>query len=74
MKGLFSYYRVFVSVKAFMIAECAGESIYEQHTLPYVYMKREWAEYQMRILQESSEDGLTFKIREVHLVAEGPKR
>ena len=60
-------------IKAYMIAECVGDSIYEAHTIPYVYQKREWAEYQMRILEESAEMGVTFKIREVTLVNEGPK-
>lgn len=59
--------------KAYMIAECVGNSIYEAHTIPFVYMQREWAEYQMRILESTSEPGVTYKIREVTLVNEGPK-
>lgn len=59
--------------RAYMIAECAGPSIYETHTLPFVYLKRDWAEYQMAILEADLEDGLTLKIREVILVNEGPK-
>lgn len=59
--------------KAYMIAECVGDSIYEAHTIPYVYLKIEWAIHQMQILDETAEEGVTYKIREVQIVAEGPK-
>lgn len=56
-----------------MIAECIGDSIYEQHTIGYVYLKREWAEFQLRVLQDSNEEGTTLKIREVFIVDKGPE-
>lgn len=59
--------------KAYMIAECIGDSIYEMNTIPFVYMKREWAEYQIHILEQETEPGVRFKIREVSLVTKGPK-
>jgi hypothetical protein len=59
--------------KAWMIAECVGDSIYEAHTIPFVYMKREWAEFQVRILEDDVDNGIKFKIREVQIVNEGPK-
>lgn len=58
----------------YMIAECVGESIYEQHTIPFAYAKREWAEYQMRILEEQDEPGVTFRIRAIQLVEDGPTK
>lgn len=60
-------------VKGYMIAECVGQSIYEAHTIPYVYAKREWAETQMQTLEENADENVTYKIREVQLVQEGPK-
>lgn len=61
--------------KAYMIAECVGNSIYEAHTIPFVYLKKEWAEYQLQILEneESLYTGVKYKIREVQIVNEGPK-
>lgn len=59
--------------KLYMIAECVGNSIYECHTIPFAYQKREWAEHQMRILEESGDGYTTFKIREITLVTEGPR-
>ena len=59
-----------------MIAECVGDSVYECHTIPFAYEKREWAEYQLKILQKQAEEEnspVTFKIREISLVTEGPK-
>lgn len=64
-------------MKLYMIAECVGPSIYEAHTIPFAYQKREWAEYQMRILEqanrEQGSEPITFKIREITVVTEGPK-
>ena len=60
--------------KAYMIAECVGDSIYEAHTIPFVYLKREWAEYQLSIIEDSAEEGIRFKVREVTIVSEGPKK
>lgn len=60
-------------IKVWMIAEYVGDSIYEAHTIPFVYLKREWAEHQMRVLEESSSGYEKYKIREVQLVDEGPK-
>lgn len=62
-----------VNTTMYMIAECIGGSIYEQHTIPYVYTKREWAEHQLRILERDAEDGVTYKIRTVTLVTKGPE-
>ena len=59
--------------KAYMIAECVGDSIYEAHTIPYVYMQRAWAEHQMRILEREGELGVSYKIREVTIVTDGPR-
>lgn len=60
-------------IKAYMIAECVGDSIYEAHTIPFVYMKKEWAEYQLKMLEDSSDEFVKYKIREVQLVENGPK-
>jgi len=65
-----------MDTKLYMIGECIGDSIYECHTIPFAYQKREWAEYQMKVLQEQSEqesNPVTFKIREITVVTEGPK-
>jgi hypothetical protein len=63
--------------KAYMIAECMGDSIYEAHTIPFVYLKREWAEYQLSVLENESDNALysavKYKIREVQLVEQGPE-
>lgn len=60
--------------KGYMIAECIGKSIYEAHTIPYVYLERSWAEHQLRILSDDAEPGITFRIREVTIVAQGPNK
>lgn len=59
--------------KAYMIAECVGDSIYEQHTIAYVYMRKEWALYQIHILEQDAEQGITYRLREVFLVENGPE-
>ena len=61
--------------KAYVIIESVGHSIYEEHTIPFVYMKKEWAEYQKGILEDDKESslGVKFIIREVTIVTEGPK-
>jgi hypothetical protein len=59
--------------KMYMIAECVGQSIYEQHTIAYVYPKREWAEHQLKILESSNENEGWYRIREVFIVRNPPK-
>ena len=59
--------------KLYMIAECVGPSIYESHTISFAYVKREWAEYQLKILQEDAEPGVTFVIREITVVNHPPR-
>jgi hypothetical protein len=59
---------------AYMIAECIGDSIYEAHTIPFVYLERRWAEHQLCILEADADFGVHYKIREVRIVTEGPEK
>lgn len=62
--------------KVYMIVEHVGPSIYEEHTIPFVYARREWAEYQLKILErQNDEEGsmVRLSIRETELVTRGPK-
>ena len=58
--------------KAYVIAEVFGPSTAEWCIIPFVYMKREWAEYQIAILKKEDEFG-NYEVREVTIVTEGPK-